>query len=132
MNGNDSLVARVGDDILLDPLVKTSARYYFFMLFLLALMGWGGYAFFVQMREGLGVTGLNRPTFWGVYLTNFVFFIGISHAGTLISAILRVAKAEWRRPITRAAEAITVFALCIVRRRSWWTWGASTGSPTSY
>lgn len=113
MNGNDSLIARVGDDILLDPLVKTSARYYFFILFLLSLIGWGGYAFFTQMREGLGVTGLNRPTFWGVYLTNFVYFIGISHAGTLISAILRVANAEWRRPITRAAEAITVFALCI-------------------
>lgn len=113
MNGNDSLVARVGDDILLDPLVKTSARYYFFVLFLLSLIGWGGYALFTQMREGLGVTGLNRPTFWGVYLTNFVYFIGISHAGTLISAILRVANAEWRRPITRAAEAITVFALCI-------------------
>ncbi len=48
---------------------------------------------------------------WGIYITNFVFFIGISHAGTLISAILRVSGAEWRRPITRAAEAITVFAL---------------------
>jgi molybdopterin-containing oxidoreductase family membrane subunit len=113
MTGTGWALAEVGDDILLRPLVKTGARYYFFVLFLLALIGWGAYAFFVQMRDGLGVTGLNRPTFWGVYLTNFVFFIGISHAGTLISAILRVAKAEWRRPITRSAEAITVFALCI-------------------
>ncbi len=113
MNRSDSLLANVGDDILLRPLIKTSARYYLVVLFLLSLIGWGAYAFFVQLRDGLGVTGLNRPTFWGVYLTNFVFFIGISHAGTLISAILRVAKAEWRRPITRCAEAITVFALCI-------------------
>jgi molybdopterin-containing oxidoreductase family membrane subunit len=113
MNEKDQILAGVGDDILLRPLIKTSARYYLLVLFLVALVSWGAYAFFVQMRDGLGVTGLNRPTFWGVYLTNFVFFIGISHAGTLISAILRVAKAEWRRPITRSAEAITVFALCI-------------------
>jgi Ni/Fe-hydrogenase subunit HybB-like protein len=50
---------------------------------------------------------------WGLYMGNFVFFIGISHAGTLISAILRVTGAEWRRPITRMAEAITVFALVV-------------------
>ena len=50
---------------------------------------------------------------WGVYIINFVFFIGISHAGTLVSAILRVTGAEWRRPITRMAEGITVFALVI-------------------
>jgi molybdopterin-containing oxidoreductase family membrane subunit len=50
---------------------------------------------------------------WGIYIINFVFFIGISHAGTLVSAILRVTGAEWRRPITRMAEAITLFALLI-------------------
>jgi molybdopterin-containing oxidoreductase family membrane subunit len=60
---------------------------------------------------GLGITGMNRPVFWGVYITNFVFFIGLSHAGTLVSAILRIVKAEWRRPFTRAAEAVTVFSL---------------------
>jgi len=49
--------------------------------------------------------------FWGFYIINFVFFIGISHAGTLISAILRLALAEWRRSITRAAEVITVLVL---------------------
>ncbi|MBT5875372.1 MAG: polysulfide reductase NrfD, partial [Candidatus Latescibacteria bacterium] len=63
------------------------------------------------MWYGLEVTGLNAPVFWGLYLANFVFFIGISHAGTLISAILRVSNAEWRRPVTRCAEVITVFAL---------------------
>ena len=54
---------------------------------------------------------MSRQIFWGVYITNFVFFIGISHAGTLISAILRIAKAEWRRSITRSAELITVIVL---------------------
>ena len=65
------------------------------------------------MHRGLGVTGLNRPVFWGLYITNFVFFIGISHAGTLISAILRLCNAEWRRAITRSAEVITVLVLFI-------------------
>ncbi len=54
---------------------------------------------------------MNRPTFWAIYITNFVFFIGISHAGTLISAILRICRAEWRRAITRSAEVITVLVL---------------------
>jgi molybdopterin-containing oxidoreductase family membrane subunit len=66
-----------------------------------------------QWIFGLGVTGLNRPVAWGFYITNFVFFIGISHAGTLISAILRLSNAEWRRPITRMAEVITVVVLGI-------------------
>src|SRR4030066_2601822 len=48
---------------------------------------------------------------WGVYITNFVFFIGISHAGTLISAIMRVTQAGWRTPVTRMAEFITAVAL---------------------
>jgi molybdopterin-containing oxidoreductase family membrane subunit len=69
------------------------------------------FAWFTQLRKGLVVTGLNVPVYWGLYITNFVFFIGISHAGTLISAILRLAHAEWRRPITRAAEVITVLVL---------------------
>src|SRR4030067_989178 len=66
-----------------------------------------------QILYGLGVTGLNQPVSWGFYIVNFVFFIGISHAGTLISAILRLSKAEWRRPITRMAEVITVMVLFI-------------------
>src|SRR5579862_2355319 len=66
-----------------------------------------------QLRRGMGVTGLQRPVFWGVYIVDFVFWIGISHAGTLISAILRLTGAAWRKPVTRAAEAITVFALMI-------------------
>jgi molybdopterin-containing oxidoreductase family membrane subunit len=66
-----------------------------------------------QILQGLGVTGLNQPVAWGFYIVNFVFFIGISHAGTLISAILRLAQAEWRRPITRMAEVITVVVLAI-------------------
>jgi len=54
-----------------------------------------------------------QPDLLGFYITNFVFWIGISHAGTLISAILRLVNAGWRRPVTRCAEVITAFALMI-------------------
>ncbi len=81
------------------------------ILSILVLAGIGAWVF--QLIYGLSITGLNEPIFWGIYIINFVFFIGISHAGTLISAILRLSRAEWRRPVTRMAEAITVFALFI-------------------
>lgn len=68
-------------------------------------------AFGIMLTFGLGVTGLNRPVMWGFMITNFVFWVGISHAGVMISAILRLSQAEWRRPVTRAAEVLTVFAL---------------------
>ncbi len=81
-------------------------------LLLLVIMG-GWVLFGRQLLRGLGVTGMNQPVAWGFYIVNFVFFIGISHAGTLISAILRLTQAEWRRPITRMAEVITVIVLGI-------------------
>jgi len=95
----------------LAPILKTSLRYYAFVAFLLAVIGWGIYAYSVQLRDGLIVTGMRDRVSWGLYITAFVFFIGISHAGTLISAILRVSQANWRTPITRMAEFITVVAL---------------------
>ena len=64
-----------------------------------------------MFNQGLGVTGLRQPVFWGFFITNFVFWVGISHAGVMISAILRLSEAEWRRPMVRAAETMTVFAL---------------------
>ena len=76
-------------------------------LIVLGAMCAAGYMF----NQGLGVTGLNRPVMWGFFITNFVFWIGISHAGVMLSAILRLSKAEWRRPATRAAEVLTVFSL---------------------
>ena len=81
---------------------------------LLSLIGlWGLYAWGFQIQTGMGVAGINRPVYWGVYIATFVFYVGISHAGTLISAILRLCHAGWRRPVTRCAEAITVFALMV-------------------
>lgn len=98
---------------LLRPVVHTSGRFWlaFVILGSVVLAAVGAFAY--QFWEGIGVWGINRPVFWAFAITNFVFWIGISHAGTLISAILRLANATWRRPVTRCAEVITVFALMI-------------------
>jgi Ni/Fe-hydrogenase subunit HybB-like protein len=98
---------------LLRPLYHATWRFYASAAFLSALVLAAFYAWGYQIYNGIGVSGLDRPVFWAFYITNFVFWIGISHAGTLISAILRVSNASWRRPVTRCAEAITVFALSI-------------------
>lgn len=71
-----------------------------------------GLAFATDMfRQGLGVLGLNHPVGWGVFIVNFVFWIGIGHAGTLISAILFLFRQKWRTAINRSAEAMTIFAV---------------------
>lgn len=98
---------------LLWPVFHTSRRFYALLFVLIAFGIPGIFAYLHQMSIGMGVAGISRPVFWGFYITNFVFWIGISHAGTLISAILRLVNATWRRPVTRCAEAITVFALAI-------------------
>ena len=98
---------------LLRPLSGTSLTYRVAFGALLAIVLAAVFAFACQIDNGIGVAGIRRPVFWGFYITNFVFWIGLSHAGTLISAILRIANATWRRPVTRCAEVITVFALSI-------------------
>ncbi|MEO8256607.1 MAG: NrfD/PsrC family molybdoenzyme membrane anchor subunit [Acidobacteriota bacterium] len=103
---------RITDD-LLRPLLTTTARFYLLVAFLGTIVATGVGAWLYQVYAGFGLTGIRWPVFWAFYVTNFVFWIGISHAGTLISAILRLVNARWRRPVTRCAEAITVFALMI-------------------
>ncbi|MCL5998400.1 MAG: polysulfide reductase NrfD [Chloroflexi bacterium] len=99
--------------VVLRPLTQTSRRWYVWTASLLVIVGIGIVAYINQLANGLAVTGMRDRVIWGLYITNFVFFIGISHAGTLISAILRTTHAEWRRPVTRMAELITVVALSI-------------------
>jgi len=90
--------------------VLSTPLWWIILVAMLALVVAGaGSAFGWMMNQGMGVTGLSRPVFWGFFITNFVFWIGISHAGVMISAILRLSQAEWRRPMTRAAETMTVF-----------------------
>ena len=67
--------------------------------------------FIMLLKEGLGLAGYTPPIFWSVYITNFVFWVGIGHAGTLISAILFLFRSSWRTAVYRATEAMTVFAV---------------------
>jgi molybdopterin-containing oxidoreductase family membrane subunit len=66
-----------------------------------------------QVRSGLGVVGKMHPVMWALYITNFVFWVGIAHSGTLISAVLFLFRARYRTSFNRAAEAMTVFALMV-------------------
>lgn len=109
---NDSpATARDEYGAVMEPVLTVGRSFKRWALGLGAVVLWAALVWVWQLTYGLGETGLGRPVFWGLYITNFVFFIGVSHAGTLISAILRIVNAEWRRPITRMAEIITVLVL---------------------
>ena len=103
---------RINDDLLRFPLGRTSPRWFrltvvalgFLLLVALAAVG-------SLVLEGLQLLGLSDTVYWAIFIANFVFFVGISHAGVMISAILRLTQAEWRRPITRSAEMLAVFSL---------------------
>src|SRR5918994_852818 len=69
------------------------------------------YAVAYLFAVGVGVWGLNVPVGWAFDITNFVWWIGIGHAGTLISAVLLLLRQEWRTSINRFAEAMTLFAV---------------------
>jgi Ni/Fe-hydrogenase subunit HybB-like protein len=101
---------RINRDIL-RPIVHTDWRFYLVVGVLGLIVLWAFFAFGWQIYWGLGVNGYPHSIFWAMFIVNFVFWIGLSHSGTLISAILRVTHAEWRRPITRGAEVMTVLTL---------------------
>jgi molybdopterin-containing oxidoreductase family membrane subunit len=100
------------DQTVLDTLSPPGRGYWVTVgvLFLGVLIGAACWLY--QILVGIGVGGQNIPVAWGTYLINFVFWVGIAHSGTLISAILHLFRAGWRNPIARAAETMTVFAVC--------------------
>ncbi|MCC5920516.1 MAG: polysulfide reductase NrfD [Cyclobacteriaceae bacterium] len=77
----------------------------------IALLGIGGYALAITLWDGIGVWGLNKTVGWAWDITNFVWWVGIGHAGTLISAVLLLFRQKWRTGINRASEAMTIFAV---------------------
>ncbi|MDH5365647.1 MAG: polysulfide reductase NrfD [Cyclobacteriaceae bacterium] len=77
----------------------------------LGILAIGAYAVFALLWEGIGVWGMNKTVGWAWDITNFVWWVGIGHAGTLISAILLLFRQKWRMSINRAAEAMTIFAV---------------------
>jgi len=96
---------------LLSVMERPGARYWLLLAAALLGVAQALVVFAWQTYEGLGVAGYRHPIFWGVYIVTFVFWVGIAHAGTLISAILYLFRAKWRNAINRGAEAMTVFAV---------------------
>ncbi len=99
--------------ISLGPLTGTGRGFYILVFSLLVVIGWGLFAYITQLRYGLLMTGMRDMVSWGFYIFNFVFWIGVSHVGALISAILRLTNAGWRTPITRMGELVTISALMV-------------------
>ncbi len=102
--------ARVNEDII-RMLDKPTVKWLALFIPTLGFVGFGLFCFIHQVYSGLGVAGYRHPVFWGVYITDFVFWVGIAHSGTLISAILYLFRANFRMSIYRIAEAMTVFAV---------------------
>ncbi|RDV38839.1 hydrogenase [Bradymonadaceae bacterium TMQ3] len=105
--------AQVDDDIARHTEVMPTARWWavfvpsvLLMLVFLSSLG-------VAIGTGIGTSGISHPVGWGVFIINFVFWIGIGHAGTLISAILFLFRQNWRTAINRSAEAMTIFAVMV-------------------
>ena len=77
----------------------------------LIVLAYGGYCLWTTWYVGIGMWGLNKTIGWSWDITNFVWWVGIGHAGTLISAVLLLFRQKWRTSINRAAEAMTIFAV---------------------
>ena len=97
----------------LPHLESTSKMGYATIIILVLINLVGLYALYTQLTRGHIVTGMRDTVVWGLYIANFIFFIGISYAGALISGILHLLRVEWRTPIIRMAEIITVISTII-------------------
>lgn len=96
------------------PYLETTSRRWYLVMAGLAVVFFIGIAALVrQITQGHIVTGMRDNVVWGVYIVNFIFFMGLSYAGALLSGVLHLFRSEWRKPIIRLAELITVISLVI-------------------
>lgn len=99
-------------DIISRPLeTKPDIKFYIAISITLTMTGIGAIALLLSFYYGTGLWGNNNPVGWGLPIVNFVFWVGIGHAGTLISAILFLLRQKWRNGIARFAEGMTIFAV---------------------
>lgn len=103
--------ADVSHDISIQVEQKPAKLWYIAMAVSLSLLAFGVYCMLMLLWHGIGMWGLNKTVGWAWDITNFVWWVGIGHAGTLISAILLLFRQKWRMSINRAAEAMTIFAV---------------------
>lgn len=104
-------ISDVTEDICRQVEGKPTKSWMLAMAVSLTLLAVGGYALWMTLWHGIGMWGLNKTVGWAWDITNFVWWVGIGHAGTLISAVLLLFRQKWRTSINRAAEAMTIFAV---------------------
>jgi molybdopterin-containing oxidoreductase family membrane subunit len=92
---------------------KPTSTMWVWITFLVVLILLAIYALIAQITDGHIITGMRDNVVWGIYIVNFIFFMGISYAGALISGGLHLFRSDWRHPIIRMAEAITIISLLI-------------------
>ena len=108
MNVDNQLVKN-----LIPEIEKTSKSWYVIFSIFLAIFLVGIYALYQQIDKGHIVTGMRDNVVWGMYIVNFIFFMGLSYAGAILSGALHLFHTSWRRPVIRMAELITVISLVI-------------------
>ena len=100
------------NEAVLPTMTTFTWRYWTALSISVTVMIFGFFApWWYQLFVGVGASGMSRAAYWGTYLGNFIFWIGLSHSGTLLSAVLHITKSEWRKSIYRSAEAMTLFSL---------------------
>ncbi|MBT4138634.1 MAG: polysulfide reductase NrfD, partial [Candidatus Latescibacteria bacterium] len=107
----DKSLSDVSTDVITPLEQKPTKLWWISILCSATLLTIGVIAVIYQFKVGIGTWGLNKTVGWGFDITNFVFWVGIGHAGTLISAILFLLRQKWRTAINRSAEAMTLFAV---------------------
>lgn len=109
--GGDKSLHEVTDDVIRPLESRPTALWWTAFLTAFTVLVIGVVAVSYQIKTGIGTWGLNKTVGWAFDITNFVFWVGIGHAGTLISAILFLLRQRWRTSINRSAEAMTIFAV---------------------
>jgi len=95
-------------------LVETGSKYYITLSIAIGVtLICFFFPWFYQLYYGIGAAGMNHPAVWGTYLASFIFWIGLSHSGTLLSCVLHLTHSEWRKAMYRSAEAMTLFSLMV-------------------
>ena len=105
--------ADVNRDVL-RSLVETGNQYYVTLTIAVTItLACFFFPWFYQLYYGMGAAGMNQPAVWGTYLASFIFWIGLSHSGTLLSCVLHLTNSAWRKAMYRSAEAMTLFSLMV-------------------
>lgn len=94
-------------------LEKVNKKTWMWIIVFLLFIAAGGYALFLQISKGHGVTGMRDNVVWGLFIVNFIFFIGLSYAGAIIAGVLHLMKVPWGKPIVRLAQLMTVISVIV-------------------